>query len=178
MNAMESVCPGCALVMPRRPGAFYGGDFHTSPECWDVFTEVLAKEYSNAVLFGRVHQLTVDAYAVQHAGGNHRDKSVMVHLSGLHLVLDRGLRPTAVPPVHQRLAGVVRVWPHLVPPAAISAMTVFEVALAESIEDHARLVRKWANLVWRAWEPHHQEVRDFLVANLGSSTEARTAVSH
>ena len=92
MSAIESLCRGCALRMPRRPEASYDGDFDTSAECWDVFTEVIGKEFSNAVLFGQVHQLTVDAYAAQHAGGNHRDKSVMIHLSGLYLVLDRGLR--------------------------------------------------------------------------------------
>lgn len=148
MNAMESICPGCGLAMPRRVNACYDGDYNTSPECWEVFTEVLGKEFSNALLFGRVHQLTVDAYAAQHAGGHHRDKSVVIHLSGLHLVLERGLRPTVVPPLFQQLATVVRVWPHLPPPAERSAMTVFEVALAESVEDHARLVRGWAQSVW------------------------------
>jgi len=177
MNAIESLCPGCALQMPRRPEAFYDGDFNTSPECWDVFTEVLEKEFSNAVLFGQVHQLTVDAYAAQHAGGNHRDKSVMIHLSGLYLVLVRGLRPTMVPPVLQRLAAVVREWPHLAPPAALSALTVFDVALAESIEDHARLVREWAEFVWRSWSPHHQELRDFVTAHLDLKKQNGTQIT-
>ena len=152
--------------MPRRVNACYAGDYNTSPECWEVFTEVLGKEFSNAVLFGQVHQLTVDAYAAQHAGGNHRDKSVIIHLSGLHLVLDRRLRPTVVPPLFQQLATVVRVWPHLPPLAVKWAVTVFDVALAESVEDHARLVREWANCVWRAWSPHHQAISDFLVEHL------------
>src|SRR5436309_7256574 len=125
MNATESICPGCGLAMPLRADERYDGDYNTSPECWGVFTEVLGKEFENAVLFGQVHQLTVDTYATQHAGGWHRDKSVIIHLCGLHLILDRGARPTSVPKSFQRLARVVRVWPHVhVPrPADMTAMT-------------------------------------------------------
>jgi len=148
--------------------ALYEGDYNTSPECWRIFTEVLGKEFSNAVLFGQVHQLTVDTYAAQHAGGKHRDKSVIIHLCGLHLILDRGARPTSVPKSFQRLARVVRVWPHVhVPrPADMTAMTVFDVALVESAEDHARLVREWAKSVWRAWSPHYPQIRDFVIEHL------------
>ena len=52
-------------------------------------------------VFGQVHQLTVDAYAVQHAGGAHPDKSVGVHLCGLHLVLVQENAPPSVPPLLQ-----------------------------------------------------------------------------
>ena len=152
--------------MPKRDSARYEGGFHASPECWEVFTEVLGKEFSNAVLFGQVHQLTVDEYAAQHAGGRHRDKSVVIHLCGLHLVLDRELRPTEVPPLFQRIAGVVKTWPHLSPPNGLSAMTVFDVALAESPQDHARIVRDWANFVWRKWSEQHALIRSFVDAHL------------
>jgi len=43
MSASESVCPGCGLKMPRRDNALYDGGYNTSPECWDVFTEVIGK---------------------------------------------------------------------------------------------------------------------------------------
>lgn len=154
--------------MPKHAAAFYDRSFNASPECWEVFTEVVGKDFSNAVLFGQVHQLTVDAYAAQHPGGNHPDKSVVIHLCGLHLVLDRGLRPTSIPPLFQRLATSVRVWPHLPPPTDLSAITVFDVALADSDQAHARLVREWAAFVWRAWSPHHQSIRDFVVEHLKS----------
>ena len=98
-EAGTSICPGCALDMPRRPGALNTSYYHASAECWTVFGEVLAAEYSNAVLFGQVHQITVDAYAAQHAGGQHPDKSVGVHLSGLYLVLVKDVRPMAVAPM-------------------------------------------------------------------------------
>src|SRR5713226_6930200 len=120
----EVRCPGCGLRMPKRDVATYHGYYNASPECWLVYTEVLAQEYSSAVLFGQVHQLTVDTYAVQHAGGPHPDKSVDVHLSGLYLVLERGVRPTEVPPKMQQLASRVDAWPHFAP-ATHQTMTVF-----------------------------------------------------
>jgi len=68
--------------MPASARAAYQGYYNTSPECWDVYTEVLGSEFSNPVLFGQVHQLSVDTYAVQHAGGAHPDKSIAIHVCG------------------------------------------------------------------------------------------------
>ncbi len=153
-----STCPGCELVMPLS-GRSYDRKFNASAECWSVFEEVIAAEFENAVLFGQTHQLTVDAYAVQHAGGRHPDKSVCIHLVGLRLTLEAGLAPTDVPPLLQRLASR-RSWPHLVPPAEPAPLTVRHVALADSPQAHARRVREWAAAVWRAWAEHHAVARE------------------
>jgi hypothetical protein len=147
--------------MPRRETAVFNGYYNTSPECWSVYTEVLALQYSDMVLFGQVHQPTVDAYAVQHAGGPHPDKSVDVHLCGLYLVLERSIRPTAVPPLLQRLASSVRQWPHFPPPAVTYSLTVCDVALAGS-QAHIDVVKGWAGEVWSAWSAHHAAVADLL----------------
>jgi len=163
----DNIRPGCGLRLPKSATARYSGYYNTSPECWGVYTEVLAKEFSDALLFGQVHQLTVDTYAVQHAGGRHPDKSVIIHLCGLHLMLDRGFRPAGISPLHRRLAGRVREWPHLQPPGDMSAVTVADVARAESIQDHARLARDWAVSVWRSWSPHHQTISRFVAEHLG-----------
>ena len=66
MEPSMRICPGCGLEMPLAYRV-YECNFNSSPECWSVFEEVLAAEFQNAVLFGQVHQLTVDTYAVQHA---------------------------------------------------------------------------------------------------------------
>lgn len=137
----------------------YDRKFHASPECWSVFEEVIGIEFQAPALFGQVHQLTVDAYAVQHAGGRHPDKSVCIHLVGLCLVLERGVAPREVPPRLQRLAGRAS-WPHLEPPAQRASLTVCDVALAGSPEAHALCVREWAAQVWRAWSSHHELARE------------------
>jgi Family of unknown function (DUF5946) len=172
MTTEEIICPGCGLNMPQRDGAVCSSYFNVSPECWDVFTEVLATEYSNAFLFGRVHQLTVDTYAVQHAGEKHPDKSVMVHLMGLHLVLVRGVNPAQVAPLLQRAASRAHVWPHFIPPVETVSLNIFDVALAESTESHIRLVREWSRLVWNAWSSYHSEIADFVSQHLASNVES------
>jgi len=136
----------------------YDRKFYASAECWSVFEEVLAVEFQNPVLFGQAHQLTVDTYAVRHAGGRHPDKSVCVHLVGLHLALERGVAPVEVPRQLQRLARRAS-WPHLEPPVERASLTVRDVALADPSHAHALRVREWAAQVWRAWTPHHEIAR-------------------
>jgi hypothetical protein len=160
-DSSESRCPGCALVMPAGNAIRYDGYFNASAECWSVFTEVIGREFSNAVLFGQVHQLTVDAYASQHAGGRHPDKSVNIHLAGLCLVLDRGFAPTAVAPRLQALASAISAWPHLEPPAIAWSQTIFDVAIAG---DHIAAVREWSAGVWEAWSPQRDRVAALLQA--------------
>ncbi len=174
MSLVEIVCDGCGLKMPKRHTASYDGYYNTSPECWEVYTEVLSCEYGNAFLFGRVHQLTVDTYAVQHAGGKHPDKSTTVHLVGLHLQLDFGLQPTTVPPMLQRLAGRIDTWPHFEHPEEQAPFTVCDVALAGSVEQHIRLVRNWAGSVWKLWKAHHNEIRTMALSHLQIATSVKT----
>lgn len=154
--------------MPKSDTAVYHGYFNTSPECWSVFTEVLGAEFGNAVIFGQVHQLTVDSYAVQHAGGVHPDKSVAVHLTGLHLVLGRGIRPTNVPKFLQLLVADVKTWPNFSPPSHRGRLTAFDVTCTRSMEGHMNAVRAWAGQVWKAWSEHHGAIADFVDRHLGS----------
>jgi hypothetical protein len=154
----EITCPGCGLRMPASERASFDGYYNASAECWSVYTEVLGAEYSNAVLFGQIHQLTVDAYAVQHAGGPHPDKSVDIHLSGLYLVLEQGVHPMSVPKLLQTLAETVDPWPRFIPPADRGSLTIFDVALSGSDEQHSTAVREWARVVWQSWAEHHAAV--------------------
>jgi len=156
-------CPGCGLVEPAS-GRAYDRKFHASAECWALFDQVLAAEFQNAVLFGRAHQMTVDAYAVQHAGGPHPDKSVCVHLAGLCLVFERGVAPVEVPKFLRRIVGVTDRWPHLEPPATrqYGGRTVRDVVRAEDPDRHIATVRAWASEVWEAWRPHHAAARSLV----------------
>ena len=148
--------------MPRGEAKTHGY-YNASAECWSVYTEVLAVEYENAPLFGRVHQLTVDTYATQHAGGPHPDKSVDVHLVGLHLVLARDVSPPEVPRQLQRLASSISQWPHFTPPEERARSTVFDVASAASVREHEVAVRKWAREVWSTWRAHHDAIAELAV---------------
>jgi Family of unknown function (DUF5946) len=145
--------------MPKRDGLTTHAYYNASPECWSVYGEVLANEYSNAVLFGQVHRQTVDSYAAQHVGGVHPDKSIDVHLAGLHLAFERKIAPALLPAVFQRLATSVDAWPHFVPPQGEWPMTVFDVAMSA---DHTTAVREWSASVWRAWSHEHAAIAAFV----------------
>lgn len=169
MAVQMRTCPGCGLEMPLSARS-YDRKFHASAECWSVFEEVLAAEFQNAVLFGQVHQLTVDTYAVQHAGGRHPDKSVCVHLVGLYLMLERGVAPMEVPPLLQRLASGAS-WLYLDPPEARATLTVYDVAIAETPQTHALVVREWAAQVWKVWSPHHDAARELARSLFGPAAQ-------
>lgn len=161
-NAQDArSCPGCRLQVPKRDTAVYDGYFHTSPECWLMFTEVIGREFGNAPLFAKVHQLTSDTYAVQHAGGQHPDKSVAIHLAGLYWMIAKGIQPDRVSKLHQRLAAAVKAWPHFDPPTENGPLTILDIFKAEAFEDHVAVVHAWSTQVWRAWTPHHTAIADF-----------------
>ena len=152
--------------MPLKETATSHRYINASPECWDLYTEVLAIEYSNASLFQQVHELTVDGYAVQHPGGKHPDKSLGIHLCGLHLMLDLGIPSANIPRLHQHVADNIETWPHFPPPPDLGSVTVLDVALAGSVEEHAGKVWQWARSVWQAWSPHHAAVAELVARHL------------
>lgn len=163
----EDVCPGCGSSLPFTGTASYDGYYNTSPACWQVYTQVLGAEFGDALLFGQVHQLTVDTYAVQHAGGTHPDKSVGIHLAGLHLVLERRFKPPSVARYLQRLSDSIETWPHFPPPGSRLPITVRDIATAGSPRRHIELVREWSRSVWQAWSNHHAEVAQLVERSLG-----------
>jgi hypothetical protein len=140
--------------MRRRP------DSGSTPGCWLLYSEVLAREYGD-FRFTPAHQLTVDAYAVQHPGVPERRsaQSVAIHLVGLCLSLERGRGPAELPRLRQRLAPPKRVFPWLAPPPSVGAVTVVDVHDVGTPEDHRAVVDRWARSAWDAWSPHHEQVR-------------------
>lgn len=166
-SAAESVCPGCGLGMPVSASASYDGYYNCSRECWSVYAEVLGEQFSNAIVFGQCHQLTVDAYAVQHPGGVHPDKSIAVHLVGLHAAFELSVHQMRIARLLQQLAASVSEWPHFPPPTAASGEleTVFSVAMSGSAAEHVTQAKAWAHAVWTKWEQHHDAIRRFAVAH-------------
>ncbi len=82
-----------------------------------------------------------------------------MHLVGLHLALDVGLSSDAV---LARIANVFPDKPDIAPLHPVPASwdrTVQHMRGAETLEDHTRRALEWAHGVWRAWTPHHDQVR-------------------
>ena len=159
-RAPLETCPECGVRLPPVEGpthAYIGG----SPSCWALFGEILAREYSDALRM-KVHQLTVDSYAVQHPGRPEPRsiRSVWGHLASLYWQLDKG-RPghwarRVIPPVAAQADGLG--W--LDPPEPRGSITVADVAAAGGPDEHHAIVDRWARDVWAAWSIHHGRIAE------------------
>jgi hypothetical protein len=163
-------CPDCGIQLPAQtiPRHPYLG---ASASCWALYTEVLAREYSEPLLMKSVHRLTVDAYCAQHPGKAERRtiQSVWVHLGGLYLTLERGLAHDFARRIIGAMTREASALAWLIPPPKLGDCTVVRVAKAQSNAEHEEAVRLWALDVWGAWKPHHSAVRS-MVSQLISAT--------
>jgi hypothetical protein len=142
----------------------------SSPGCWAVYGEVLAREYSDSA-YGSAHRLTVDAYAVQHPGrpSPQSIQSVALHLMSLCLVLERGVGPDRATAFLQSAAKDKGHFVWLTPPESRGSVTIKNVHGASNGAEHGKLVRAWADSVWTSWADHHPKVH----AWLGAGQESR-----
>jgi hypothetical protein len=167
MTAPLRRCPGCAAehVPQDGPTDPYGG---ASPECWALYGQIMAKEFSGAEHFA-AHRWSVDAYMVQHPSRVSRAaiQSVWVHLAALHLGLERRFPASRIGPVMAQLTHRSYAW--LEPPPAVGQVTALDVASATDAAEHFTLVRRWADSVWRAWQAHHAAVRQVVDSVLAKS---------
>jgi hypothetical protein len=156
-----SVCPGCGLVAPLVEGPCdpYGG---SSPACWATFNAVTVKEFGE-YQYPDVHRLIVDAYMTQHAVFTTPSarRSVVVHLVGLHLAFERGMKGPMVGRTMGQVFPDKRDPPALSPKPPPGPLTIASVLAARDVEDHDRRGRAWAQSVWTAWAPHHARIRAF-----------------
>ncbi|MFL0671069.1 MAG: DUF5946 family protein [Erythrobacter sp.] len=136
----------------------------SSPGCWNAYGEVLAREYESPMLFGAVHRLTVDAYALQHPGDasdRRARQSVWVHYAALYLSLRNNVDRARIPSVMQKLT--LRTFPAL-PPAPAQFGVTLEDVLAQGETNHVSAVKAWADCALKAWA----ELEDQTVAMLKS----------
>ncbi len=154
-------CFGCGGIFTDESGTTHKYMLST-PGCWSSYGDLLAREYQNPVLFGAVHRLTVDAYALQHPGDTNDRRaiqSVWVHYAALQLAFEHR-RPLAdIPPVMQKLAGgSFPPLPAIPPQFAITHADV----IAEPLDNHAALVRDWAHCAYDAWSGLNQPTKKLL----------------
>lgn len=154
-------CFGCGGLFPEMSGTTHKYMLSTAG-CWSSYGDLLAREYENPVLFGAVHRLTVDAYALQHPGDTNDRRaiqSVWVHYAALQLAFEHK-RPLAdIPPVMQKLAGGS--FPPLptIPP---QCATTHADVIAGPFDNHAALVRDWAHCAYDAWSVLNQPTKRLL----------------
>ncbi len=161
-DASTTICPGCGGRFPALAGPVHRY-MESSPGCWAVYGEVLAREYGERAYY-EMHKFTVDAYAVQHPGRPSAQsiQSVGVHLVRLCLMLERGFDAERATAAIQLAATNKSVFRWLDPPASRGEVTVADVHRATSSEEHAVQVRAWAGSAWAAWAAHHETVRGWI----------------
>jgi hypothetical protein len=139
------------------PGHPYIG---ASSGCWAVYGTVLAREYGEWRL-PAVHRLTVDTYSVQHPGIPSRRsiQSVAGHLISLFVVLELGFPPAQATQVIRRAVQRSEQFGWLEPPQLRGALTIVDVANADTLARHEQVVQRWARVVWQTWQSHHSTIR-------------------
>ena len=93
MQVIDTIkCYGCGAMVENiagQPHKYIGA----TQGCWNLYGEVLAKEYGEYEYFEHTHRLTVDTYAIQHPGqpGRQSTQSVNIHLISLYSVLIKNI---------------------------------------------------------------------------------------
>lgn len=150
-----------------------GGECHpymlAVPGCWEMFNEIMAKEYSD-FRYGMGHQFTVDAYACQHIGDG-KDaramRSVHIHLASLYGIFEKKIDVHQAPLLRKEFSQYYKnknVLQWLDPPASFGELTILELWENEIPELHKSLAEKWARSVWASWSHQHQRIADLVNA--------------
>ena len=157
-------CYGCGAWVrdiAGKPHKYIG-----APQgCWDLYGQVLAKEYGEYNYPEPTHRLTVDTYAIQHPGepGRQSIQSVNGHLVSLYFILVKNLDGRQAT---QKLSGLLAKEPlleWLEPPEPNGGITIADVLTATHKEEHERKVRAWAEDVWKGWYDKHRQSIEKLV---------------
>ena len=152
-------CIGCGALVPKKNGPTHQ-NIGASPGCWEIFGEILTKEYEE-YNYPPVHRITVDTYAAQHPGTPSKKsiQSVAIHLIGLHLMLDLNYEAHQATQILSQAAEASKDYHWLEPPMALGSLTILDIEGAENIKDHTDRVHIWAHTVWQAWQSHHEQIR-------------------
>lgn len=147
--------------LPARPDGVKHAYLGAGPACWEIYGQVLAKEYGDPAHM-KFHRWTVDAYAAQHPGipEPRTIQSINVHLLALYLLVEKKSDPQfATIAMGKIIENQKRSFKWLTPPANLGAITVVQVAAANSVEEHGKLVMAWAHDVWAAWHEYHSIIK-------------------
>jgi len=146
------LCVGCGAEV-RDVDYPVHSDMRTSPGCWALFCDVLGREFSDRA-YWPVHQLTVNAYALQHAASN-----PALHLLALCLRFEHGLSDEQILPVMRRVAKDKNALPSVETPSVTNKVTVLDVYAARNAQEHIAAVERWARSVWRSSSDSHEAIR-------------------
>lgn len=135
----------------------------SAPGCWDMFNEVLAREYSE-LMYWKGHQFTVDAYACQHVGistDKRAMRSVHIHLASLYCMFELGLSDYEAPQMRAKFSAFHKqknLLSWLEPPDSFGPLTIHDLWYNQDTKLHYQLAKEWAQSVWDAWSHQHNKI--------------------
>lgn len=113
-----------------------------------------------------IHQLAVDAYALQHATPATKPIGVAFPLIGLYLHIEKGFNGKEVQRAHVRLGKQRKQWPRFAMPEDRGSVTLGDVLRAAPGPDRDQTIEKWCRSAWEAWCDSHEQVRRLVKAEL------------
>lgn len=150
-------CYGCKALVEDIPGTAHKY-IGANQGCWNLYTEVLAKQYSEFNYPEDTQRLTVDTYAIQHPGVPSKQsiQSVNIHLMSLYWVLIKKLNGKEATKMIANVLDNKPSFEWLEPPFINGNLTIADILNARTKEEHEQLVKKWAEDVFDCWYHQHQ----------------------
>ena len=145
-------CYGCGALVDNiagQPHKYIGA----AQGCWNLFCQILAKEFGEYKYPENTHRLTVDTYAIQHPGQPSRQsiQSVNLHLISLYCVLVKDLSGREATKIMGKILENKPNFEWLEPPVPNGHITVIDVLKAANQQEHEKIVREWAEDVFSSW---------------------------
>jgi hypothetical protein len=120
-----------------------------------------ARAYSDPK-YAAAHDLAFDAYCMQHPEQYCRSaKSYVAHLTRLCCGLEYGGDPKVYAAIRKSLDGRMAIEKPPIP-GQRGNMMVADLRAARTREEHAGLVRQWAQSVWEAYTAQHTMARTWI----------------
>ncbi len=131
----------------------------STPGCWARYGEVLAREYSD-FRYMAVHDLTVDAYSIQHPGQPNPQtiNSLNIHLASLYAFFELGLRSSELSEFKQKLAKQKPRFRWMETPLKVGQYNINDVWGTDTPEAHQEMVKRWAEDAFRQWHAYSANI--------------------
>ena len=158
----NDTCTWCGLVTEKIEGPTHEY-LAATPGCWAKFGEILAREYENFEYMA-VHNLTADAYALQHPGVEEPRtvSSANVHLVSLYAYFEKNIPVHELSQIKQKITKYKNEFVWLAPPDFLTQIKISDVLAASNPEEYKEIIHKWAKYVFDGWGEHHKAANKLL----------------
>jgi hypothetical protein len=157
-------CFGCGAWIEEVKGQPH--EYIGAPQgCWNLFEQLLVKEFGEFNYPDSTHRLAVDTYAIQHPGIPSRKsiQSVNIHLISLYYIFIKNSTEKQATKKMSEILAKEPTLEWLEPPKPNGHKTVIDVLKAKDQLEHERFVRRWAEDVWACWFSKHKEKIECLI---------------